>query len=663
MATNLESLIVKLDADVRDYTTKMDQAQKKTTSSTKSMEASFNKVKVGILAVGAAAVAGTAILAKYGDAYTRIQNRIRTVIDPSQDLATVTKELLTLSNDTRSSLDATSELYAKLKRNTDDLNLSNDELLEVTGLINKAFAISGATAAETAGSVRQLAQAFAAGALRGDEFNSVAEGAPVIMEAVAFATGKTKGELRELAAEGKITSEVLIESLQNYSSVINGDFAKANITIEQSQEKLNNNFTVMVGELDKVIGFSEGAAGGIDDLAESLDYVGDLLVESIKDFQALGSILDDEIGGGFDQAVSDIQEFSKEYEQQLNFLSDLFNAFAFSVKTGVMTIAVLSKSLIQGTIAVIVSLFAEGRIKILEFRKFINEVLGDDAMVSALEAQIIALQETTATNLAAQRDAVAAQLEEISTLAIDADKRLAEERLKILDERLAAEEQALLESLERRQEAKAALGEGGTVELGDDENGGKTDSDKELEDIIKNSDKWANAIIKNEKKVAKEAANAEKAKVKAKAESIKLIGKLGKDGQKIQEAFMAFDQARATASILIDGAVGAEKAIAQLGVPGIAVAAGILAAAATLSSSAGSVSPGDTSIGASAPSIATSDTAFSGPTADVQVSEAGPGGSSTTEIRFAATAGDELGTVMTEWLNENIKKGRIGGTG
>ena len=232
MATNLESLIVKLDADVRDYTRKMDNAQKKTESSSKSMVASLGKVKIGVLAIGAAMAGSAAVLAKYGDAYTNIQNRIRTVIDPTQDLATVTQDLLTLSNETRSSMESTSELYSKLKRNTEELSLSNAELLDITGLINKSFQISGASAASAAGAITQLAQGFAAGALRGDEFNSVAENAPVIMDAVAFATGKTKGELRELAAEGKITSEVLIDSIQAYSSVIESDFSKASITMD-----------------------------------------------------------------------------------------------------------------------------------------------------------------------------------------------------------------------------------------------------------------------------------------------------------------------------------------------------------------------------------------------------------------------------------------------
>jgi tape measure domain-containing protein len=79
---------------------------------------------------------------------------------------------------------------------------------------NTAAKLSGATAEESSNAFTQLAQALGSGALRGDEFNSISEQVPGILTAISKETGVAQGQLRKYAAEGKITSDVVINALK-----------------------------------------------------------------------------------------------------------------------------------------------------------------------------------------------------------------------------------------------------------------------------------------------------------------------------------------------------------------------------------------------------------------------------------------------------------------
>lgn len=314
MSTQIERLIVemqakldKYDRDIRSSMDKTGRESRKGAKALKSVEkqaVSLNTIgSTAIKAFGAAAavyisVASIRALGDYADAFTSLENKIKTVLKPTEDLATTTDKLLSIANDTRSSLDATVTLYSRLTRNTKELGLSQAELFEITETINKSFAVSGATVTEANAAITQLSQGLASGALRGDEFNSVAEQAPVIMEAVAAQLKVTRGELRAMAAEGQITSEILIKSLKNYKKTIDSDFAKSTRTISQATTGLSDNFTVLVGNLDKATGASNllvTAIGAISsnmhDLNKSLDDDINTVGEIDKAWTKLGGVI------------------------------------------------------------------------------------------------------------------------------------------------------------------------------------------------------------------------------------------------------------------------------------------------------------------------------------------------------------------------------------
>ena len=265
----------------------------KTTASTNALTSA-----VGSLKSVFGAFAGLLIvnqLKRLSDEAISVENRLRQVTSSTAELNKVFNDLLTISNRTRSELGATSTLYQRLSIASDQLGLSSKDLLRLTETINKSFAISGATASETAGAVRQLSQGLAAGALRGDEFNSVAEQAPAIMRAIADETGLTIGQLREFAATGGITAEIVVSALQNVEEEIDTKFAKSVATFSQKLTIIENDFIAWARASDElsaslnVLADSIGVgAGAVKFLLSNIDLiVAVILAKQIPAIQAL----------------------------------------------------------------------------------------------------------------------------------------------------------------------------------------------------------------------------------------------------------------------------------------------------------------------------------------------------------------------------------------
>lgn len=296
MADTTRTIRIKIES--KNAVKKVDQLDNKMGG----LNTSLSKVAVAV-----ASAFAVRPLIRYADEFKNLQNQLRLVTKGTQNLTDVTEELFQVAQRSRASLTATGDLYTKLARSTEELGLSQRELIRVTETINKSFAVSGATAQEAENAIRQLGQGLSAGALRGDEFNSVAEQAPGILRAVAAETGKSIGELREFAAEGKITTDLLVRSLQNYAGVVDNEFAQANVTISQATVVLENSFLRLIGTLDKVGGASSGVSSLIIELSEAMNLLSDGVVSG-----SIGEVFSsqfDIIGREISAALDGIRDF------------------------------------------------------------------------------------------------------------------------------------------------------------------------------------------------------------------------------------------------------------------------------------------------------------------------------------------------------------------
>lgn len=219
------------------------------------------------LAAGLAAAFGLNKLREAADEWTNINNKLRLVTKSEEDLIDVRGKLLSLSVETRSELETTVSLYARLQRATEEANLTQVELLDITKAINQSFAISGATVVEATASITQLTQALASGVLRGQEFNSISEQAPRLLEALTDSLGVTRGELRNMAKDGVLTSEIVIKAIKGSSNAIADEFATAVPTASQALTVLGTSLTVAIGKLDEATGASNAFSKSLIEMA------------------------------------------------------------------------------------------------------------------------------------------------------------------------------------------------------------------------------------------------------------------------------------------------------------------------------------------------------------------------------------------------------------
>ncbi|CAI2158338.1 Phage-related minor tail protein [Serratia entomophila] len=183
----------------------------------------------------------------YADAWTTLNNKLANAVRANETLADVTERVFQITQATRSSLNGTATLYSRLERATRSYNTSADDLAKLTTIINQGFVVSGATAQEAEGAIVQLSQGLASGVLRGQEYNSVAEQGSRLSIALADSLGVSIGQLRAMAAQGKLTTDVVVKGLLSQGDAIGREFAKTTMTIGQASQIAGNNITKFIG--------------------------------------------------------------------------------------------------------------------------------------------------------------------------------------------------------------------------------------------------------------------------------------------------------------------------------------------------------------------------------------------------------------------------------
>lgn len=243
---------------------------------------------VAFAALGAGRVVNEII--RLTDAFKSMQGSLVLVSSSNLVASDSFQKLLTMANNTGSSLESTVSLYTRLANATRGAGYTTEQLLGVTDAINKAFVISGATMQEASNAAIQLSQGLASGTLRGEELNSVMEQGPRIIRALAEYLGVTNGQIRQMAADGKITAEVVTNALLGSLTSLNGELERMPRRFEQASTALKNNFLASVGQID-----IDPLIGSVDALAISL--TDPKIVDGIQSIaQALGGVA--AFGGG-----------------------------------------------------------------------------------------------------------------------------------------------------------------------------------------------------------------------------------------------------------------------------------------------------------------------------------------------------------------------------
>ncbi|EAT0509611.1 tape measure protein [Salmonella enterica] len=238
--------LLRADKQVRDITDGMEGGFNRADKAASSLTSSFGSLSR--VATYLMAILSVQQVSQYADAWTTLNNKLANALRPSEQLVDVTERVFNITQQTRGSLDATASLYARLERATREYGTSADDLAKLTTIINQGFVVSGATAQEAENAIIQLSQGLASGALRGEEFNSVNEQGNRLIVALADSMGVGIGKMRQMAAAGKLTTDVVVNGLLSQGVTIGNEFANTTTTISQALQVAGNNITKFFGE-------------------------------------------------------------------------------------------------------------------------------------------------------------------------------------------------------------------------------------------------------------------------------------------------------------------------------------------------------------------------------------------------------------------------------
>lgn len=295
MANNL-NLSIKINADGSGLSVALKDAQGKLhqlgaagkqagDSASKGMEsarassqafgAGLQSIKASL--IGLASVAGLAGLAKSfvetADAINSLNARLKLATKSTQEYTAAKQGVVDIAKRTGQSLESVGTLYAKVADALRQMGVSQKDTLQFTEATAHAMRLSGASAASAEAGILQLSQALASGVLRGDEFNSIMENSPRLAQAMADGLRVPRGALRAMAEEGKLTADVVTQSILSQSAALSGEFAQMPVTVGQAFTNLRTAWMLWVEQVDTSTGITGMFASALQALAENLKLV------------------------------------------------------------------------------------------------------------------------------------------------------------------------------------------------------------------------------------------------------------------------------------------------------------------------------------------------------------------------------------------------------
>lgn len=212
------------------------------------------------------AIGGAGQIIALADAYTGLNNRLKALTGSQSEATELFNKLHASANRTYSDVNTTTDSFVKFARALKGLGVSQNDTIAFTERLNMVIAQSGADSTGANAAMLQLSQALSSGVLRGEEFNSIIEQAPALLDPIAKHLGVNVGQLRALAQQGKITSKVIYDSFVEAGPAIEKSFGEAVPTVSQQFQRLKNDIAVSVGEMAKSAELGKATASVLSDL-------------------------------------------------------------------------------------------------------------------------------------------------------------------------------------------------------------------------------------------------------------------------------------------------------------------------------------------------------------------------------------------------------------
>ena len=281
MANSLGSLVIDIKSDTTQLIQGFNRAEQAVSKTTKQMSYAVKGLIGAFVGLNTLDIARN--FTKQLDLITSANNKLKLVTKTTEEYTNAQKELFRVAQITSSGYSESVSLYSKLSDSMSKMGKSQSDIIRTVETVNKAIAISGSTAEEANSAILQLGQAFGSGKLQGDELKSISENAQGLAKAIAEGMGVAVGDLKQLGADGKITSEVLANALAKVSSSVDSNYSQMDKTISQSSQNISNSIQKIIGDFDKISGASKGISTIFSDISKYLDTIDESKIQAISD--------------------------------------------------------------------------------------------------------------------------------------------------------------------------------------------------------------------------------------------------------------------------------------------------------------------------------------------------------------------------------------------
>lgn len=286
MAQDLEKLVVQLSADIKGFDRAMSRAVGVTNQRARAIESRFlsmnKRVAAGYQGLTANAAKAFALIGgaqgfrQLSDSGTRITNSLKVAGLAGEELEGVYQKLFAAAQKNAAPLETLVQLYGRVSLVQKELVVSSDEIISLSSNVALALRASGQSSQEASGALLQLSQALGAGVVRAEEFNSILEGAPTILQAAAAGIKQAEGsvaKLRNIMLEGKLSSKAFFDGINAGAPVLEQKVAGAVLTVDRRLENLRTALTNAVRKFNDSTQAANTFGGAIDNMANFVNSV------------------------------------------------------------------------------------------------------------------------------------------------------------------------------------------------------------------------------------------------------------------------------------------------------------------------------------------------------------------------------------------------------
>ena len=290
----LSNTVSNTERYIRDNTDEQGRFNRAIDEGTQGAGDLMNMIKGAVAAYASVQTIGKVM--DLSDQLTSTTARLNLMNDGLQTTQDLQNMIYLSAERSRGAYQATADAVSKLGLMAGDAFSSSEEIIAFTEQLNKQFTIAGTEAAGIEAAMLQLTQAMGSGVLRGEEYNSILEQAPNIIQAIADYMEVPKGQLKDMAAEGEITAEIVKNAMFAAADETNAKFESMPKTFSQIWTSFQNTalmaFQPVLQRLNDVAN-SEAFQTFINGAIEALSMVAGIVVEIFNLIASVGTMIAD----------------------------------------------------------------------------------------------------------------------------------------------------------------------------------------------------------------------------------------------------------------------------------------------------------------------------------------------------------------------------------